>query len=65
MTMSIAAPATRAFDSDAFVRDERRGNPAVVKALPAVEDLLATGEFGLAHAGDDLDDFYLVVLERT
>jgi SAM-dependent methyltransferase len=49
----------------AFVREERRGNPAVVKALPAVEDLLATGEFGLAHAGDDLDDFYLVVLERT
>ena len=49
----------------AFVREERHGNPAVVEALPAVEDLLATGEFGLAHAGGDLDDFYLVVLERT
>ena len=48
-----------------FVREERHGNPAVVEALPAVEDLLATGEFGLAHAGGDLDDFYLVVLEGT
>ena len=49
----------------AFVREERRGNPAVVEALPAVEDLLAAGGFGLVHAEEDLDDFYLVVLERA
>ena len=49
----------------AFVRQERRGNPAVVEALPAVEDLLAAGGFGLVHAEEDLEDFYLVVLERA
>ena len=38
----------------AFVRQERRGNPAVVEALPAVEDLLAAGGFGLVHAEEDL-----------
>ena len=46
-------------------RREGRRAAAVVEALPAVEDLLAAGGFGLVHAEEDLDDFYLVVLERA
>mmetsp|Transcript_34035 Transcript_34035/g.105310 ORF Transcript_34035/g.105310 Transcript_34035/m.105310 type:complete len:276 (-) Transcript_34035:29-856(-) len=47
----------------AFVRDEKRGNPSLVRELPAADEL-AAGPFRVARAGADLEDFYLVVLER-
>ena len=52
----------------AFVREERRGNPSLVRDLPTPAELEEAGPFRVVHAGEsrggDLDDFYLVVLER-
>ena len=48
----------------AFVREEKRGNPGLVRELPSAAELAAAGAFELEHVGPDLDDFYLVVLRK-
>ena len=47
-----------------FIREEKRGNPALIHDMPTADDLANVAGFDLAHVGDALDDFYLAVLQN-